>query len=275
MATSGNKNLDDNNNETKMFCRLTLHTLPLTFSLDLAGVTCPSGFYANGLHGTCLTAITRTVTWQDARRQCAQVGGQLVRSDSDAMVDFLTQVIKDNGISVRKFWIDVNDLWEDGEFRRLDGANVTYFRWQNCCDSGVQPNGGSDQGCVIQFVRDLSSDPPPNSWEDKHCISFTGSALCEVWPQTQATIDSKVFEVVAAPPETETHLEILVTMDTVSKAECATACKADNLCDGFATRATLPTDDNCILLTLQEVTMDESRAIAATLAGYTLYRIAY
>ena len=66
----------------------------------------------------------------------------------------------------RRMYIGLNDINYEGNFKWLDGTDVTYHNWH-----GSEPNGGQSENCVMFTSWDLM-------WYDMRCNRKLGS-LCE------------------------------------------------------------------------------------------------
>lgn len=82
---------------------------------------------------------------------------QTLSSDS-LKVPHLVNLIRFAIVRTLEYWIGANDVVTEGEFRWADYSPVTWSIMEN-----RQPNGGTDQNCVLQVQW------TGNTWHDGKC----------------------------------------------------------------------------------------------------------
>ncbi|XP_030838498.1 asialoglycoprotein receptor 2-like, partial [Strongylocentrotus purpuratus] len=89
--------------------------------------------------GKCYKAIMEPLTWFKAKQRCIKMGSIMAVPQSQEELDFLMRLVQP------EFWINCNDLEEEGTWKCQDGAdNVEYRNWRN-----RQPdNSGGSEHCA-------------------------------------------------------------------------------------------------------------------------------
>ncbi|XP_038054633.1 hepatic lectin-like [Patiria miniata] len=106
--------------------------------------------------GKCYKAITESLTWFEAKERCLKMGNFLVVPQSQEETDFLMLLVPETS----KFWINCNDLEEEGNWKCLDGTNEVEYR--NWLPVGGQPdNTGGNEHCAQVH--------PNGKWNDLPC----------------------------------------------------------------------------------------------------------
>jgi hypothetical protein len=118
-----------------------------------APIQCPSGFTAMP-SGSCHAEGGALSTWLGAELDCELRGGHLVIPDSPA-----------EAMEIRNpRWIGVTDRVEEGTYRTVTGAIVSFTFW-----GAAEPNGGLSN-CVHTGLQ--------GRWQDGPC-EFPFSFVCE------------------------------------------------------------------------------------------------
>ncbi|KAM9730798.1 C-type lectin domain family 17, member A isoform 3-T3 [Dama dama] len=97
--------------------------LELRGLLDCTRVTCPEGWLP--FQGKCYYFSPSTKTWDEARTFCQENYSHLVIISNSDEQDF---VAKAHG-SPRVYWLGLNDINVEGDWRWLDGSPVTLSFW--------------------------------------------------------------------------------------------------------------------------------------------------
>ena len=107
--------------------------------------------------------------WNTAKENCREVGGELVKIESEAE----NQFIKTEYLSARgRYWIGLSDLDYNGQWEWTDGTGLTdYAKW----NSG-QPKNNNDQQCITILNFDWFNV----EWNDYFCWEELGY-ICEKW----------------------------------------------------------------------------------------------
>ncbi|XP_038054621.1 galactose-specific lectin nattectin-like [Patiria miniata] len=76
--------------------------------------------------GKCYKAITAHLPWAEAKEECVKMGSIMVVPQSQEETDFLV------GLLPTRFWINCNDLGQEGTWRCEDGIDEVEFRnWES------------------------------------------------------------------------------------------------------------------------------------------------
>ncbi|KAB0366865.1 hypothetical protein FD754_011021 [Muntiacus muntjak] len=97
--------------------------LELRGLLDCTRVTCPEGWLP--FQGKCYYFSPSTKTWDEARTFCQENYSHLVIISNSDEQDF---VAKAHG-SPRVYWLGLNDINVEGDWRWLDGSPITLSFW--------------------------------------------------------------------------------------------------------------------------------------------------
>ncbi|XP_038058764.1 tetranectin-like [Patiria miniata] len=106
--------------------------------------------------GKCYKAITESLTWFQAKDECIKMGGVLVAPQTQEETDFLVR------LQPPRFWINCNDIREEGIWECQDGPREVEFR--NWATENHQPDNGKgieDCGEVVPY--------PAGKWNDAEC----------------------------------------------------------------------------------------------------------
>ena len=101
------------------------------------------------------------MAWDDARQFCEKKGAHLVDIDSLAEQKIVTDIVDVAGIRA-SFWIAVNDLESENDFRASDGSKQEFFNWDD-----KEPNDEYSEDCVEVYEK--SSSKKLSKWNDKYC----------------------------------------------------------------------------------------------------------
>ena len=108
------------------------------------------------------------VDWEDARAGCRDVGYELATIDGAEEQAFVWDKASAGGEA--GYWIGINDVASEGDYRWSDGTPVTFTAWFE-----GQPNdgaAGASEDCGF-MTRDLDG-----AWSDGTC-SLSFGAICE------------------------------------------------------------------------------------------------
>ncbi|XP_043988842.1 CD209 antigen-like protein C [Gambusia affinis] len=131
--------------------------------------TCPAGWMM--FNYSCYFLSTSSGSWDKAREDCRNRGGDLVVINDDDEQDFLSTIIK------KYTWIGLTDIETEGSWKWVDGTPLTQLLnkyWAN-----KQPdNGGGDpqwgeEDCALILTTKL--------WNDLKC-SDSQQWICEKDP---------------------------------------------------------------------------------------------
>ncbi|KAM4888618.1 C-type lectin domain family 17, member A isoform 2-T2 [Thomomys bottae] len=122
--------------------------------VDCGRVTCPDGWLP--FEGKCYYFSSTTASWGEARKFCQESYSHLVIVNSFAEHDFISKV---HG-SPRVYWLGLNDLEQEGEWRWLDGSPVTLSFWDP-----QEPNDLNGEDCA--------SMNRGGTWNDLACAKTT------------------------------------------------------------------------------------------------------
>ena len=96
------------------------------------------------------------MAWDDARQFCEKKGAHLVDIDSLAEQKIVTDIVDVAGIRA-SFWIAVNDLESENDFRASEGSKQEFFDWYF-----GEPNDASGEDCVEVYTKSWK-------WNDQSC----------------------------------------------------------------------------------------------------------
>ena len=124
------------------------------------------------------------MTWHDARQFCMIRGSHLVDVDSMDENNFVANMVHSAGIKTN-FWIGLNDLVSEMNFRASDGSQPKFFNW-----NGVEPNEQGDEDCAEVYAN--------TKWNDKNCMQKR-SFVCE---KSEGTRDNNfIFQIILFYPQ--------------------------------------------------------------------------
>ncbi|XP_028395191.1 uncharacterized protein LOC114519267 isoform X2 [Dendronephthya gigantea] len=112
------------------------------------------------------------LTWQDAEKNCRRLGGNnchLASVNSQEEQDFLSFLIK--GSKSRDFWIGLNDLGTEAEYKWTDGSLYNYANWNS-----KEPNDFNRQEDCVHLI-------PDGKWNDHHC-QLKLSFVCKTYNES-------------------------------------------------------------------------------------------
>ncbi|XP_023340798.1 perlucin-like protein isoform X2 [Eurytemora carolleeae] len=106
------------------------------YSTTTTGTTttagCPEG-WINGLYSGCFLPIHQAtgVNWLQATQVCEEVGGVLAEIYDPSVQDFLKSILQfeENIIGKYDWWLALNDIGHEGEFRWSNENYSTYRNW--------------------------------------------------------------------------------------------------------------------------------------------------
>jgi len=125
---------------------------------------CPQGWTA--YRWKCFSAVmVLRWTWNQAKSQCEQLGGSLVRIEDQSEQAFLTASF---GLTAGNYWTDLNEA--DGQFRFTNSLAPTFTNWgQN------QPASLGGSSCVVINMT------AHGQWHNIDCqVTEQTYSICEV-----------------------------------------------------------------------------------------------
>ena len=108
-------------------------------------------------------------TWQQARDVCIRKGAHLVDIDSEEENTFVANFADTGGLIVN-YWIGVNDLDSENDFRGSDGSTHKFFNWRE-----GEPNNSKEEDCIEVIRKAWSLE---SKWNDIDC-SESRPFVCE------------------------------------------------------------------------------------------------
>ncbi|XP_045167327.1 perlucin-like protein [Mercenaria mercenaria] len=124
---------------------------------------CKSGWMKFG--ESCYLFSTEHRSWVSSKAYCESVGAQLVKVTNDAEHQFIRQIISSKDENY--FWIGARYNSTVGEYRWIDGTNVTFNGWS----PGLP---GTQKGCV-DYLRTFNW-----LWNShSNCVSTYCPCICE------------------------------------------------------------------------------------------------
>ncbi|XP_071803954.1 perlucin-like protein [Asterias amurensis] len=167
-------------------------------------MVCPFGWESWG--GSCYKLLEETMTWQEGRLKCQEMGGEMVAPSSLEENNYLLSKTIGNCIL-----INCNDLEIEGQWV-CTPDNGGYMNW-----NAYEPNGGTRENCTV-LVPSWSG-----KWNDVLC-----SKICHVICKGEE-VKLKQWRLLASCLIGHTLREI----PTSNVRACATECHYDARCRSF------------------------------------------
>ncbi|XP_071536594.1 C-type lectin domain family 7 member A-like [Panulirus ornatus] len=103
------------------------------------------------MSGRCIVVLDKiTGSWANMRKQCNNLGGDLLKVDDANFMADLIQYINAHPFNAGRYWIGASDLGHEGNWRWPDGSLVrlgTPF-WGDYGEHLQQPDDGIHENCV-------------------------------------------------------------------------------------------------------------------------------
>ncbi|CAG2219741.1 unnamed protein product [Mytilus edulis] len=122
----------------------------------------------------CLLFVEHQVSWDDARKSCRSLGGDLVMIKDSAKQKFILDSLIFEHWNTQNIWIGATDKAKEGDWRWIDGSQVTYGNFAN--GQGNNHNtrrfifsDGSNEDCALIRRSD------GGLWHDYPCALGLGS----------------------------------------------------------------------------------------------------
>ncbi|XP_063410231.1 perlucin-like protein [Mytilus trossulus] len=74
----------------------------------------------------CLLFVEHELSWDDARKSCRSLGGDLVMIKDSAKQKFILDSLIFEHWNTQNMWIGATDKAKEGDWRWIDGSSVTY-----------------------------------------------------------------------------------------------------------------------------------------------------
>ncbi|XP_038058765.1 lactose-binding lectin l-2-like [Patiria miniata] len=114
--------------------------------------------------GKCYTSIMEHLSWSEAKDECTKIGSVLVAPRSQEETDFLMQLLPP------EFWINCNDIVEEGTWKCQDGTDEVGFR--NWDPVNSEPNNArGNENCAV-------TTSAVGEWNDMPC-DWQRAAICK------------------------------------------------------------------------------------------------
>eukprot|EP00640_Fibrocapsa_japonica_P007384 CAMPEP_0113949828 /NCGR_PEP_ID=MMETSP1339-20121228/77778_1 /TAXON_ID=94617 /ORGANISM="Fibrocapsa japonica" /LENGTH=190 /DNA_ID=CAMNT_0000957435 /DNA_START=26 /DNA_END=595 /DNA_ORIENTATION=- /assembly_acc=CAM_ASM_000762 len=118
---------------------------------------------------TYILHMSTLVPFANAKAACESSlkDGHLVYIEDSGEQEFMHSLMNAAGATNAKAWIGLVDMFEEGDFKLLDGTSPSFTHW-----APGQPDNNGDQDCVaiFQFLD--------NEWVDADCSKGYGY-ICE------------------------------------------------------------------------------------------------
>ncbi|KAI8514629.1 hypothetical protein Bbelb_072200 [Branchiostoma belcheri] len=131
---------------------------------------CPMGW--SGYKNHCYKLVKRAAKWEEAKKQCEQLGANLASITSRGEANFINTIITDGKWGVHFVWFGLHR--NDGFEKFTDGTKVSYKNWET-----GQPNdkrhlfsGYKGQDCVGIYSktgRGIHTPVHKGQWNDDQC----------------------------------------------------------------------------------------------------------
>ncbi|XP_071145011.1 uncharacterized protein [Mytilus edulis] len=121
----------------------------------------------------CLLFVEHELSWDDARKSCRSLGGDLVTVKDSAKEKFILDSLRLEHWNAANVWIGATDRAKEGDWRWIDGSQVTYRHFANGQgnnhDTGFLFAGGSNEDCALIRRSD------GGLWHDYPCHPIVGN----------------------------------------------------------------------------------------------------
>ena len=97
--------------------------------------------------------VLKWLPWHQARAHCQSLGGELASFHSRAELELVANMRRDRGIKADRFWIGLNDVDEEGNFKWSDATAVNFSLW-----NPGEPNNHFNEDCAGYVF------PPDGTW---------------------------------------------------------------------------------------------------------------
>ena len=129
---------------------------------------CPVDWHQHG--ETCYLPITELMSWQKARKMCADQQAQLAlppsQMEQDAVWGMFLEITKGN--VARHIWFGCNDIAEEGKFRPCPLRGDDSGAYENWKDGQPDNDNGADCAAMINEAR--------GRWGDRPCTELNFAA---------------------------------------------------------------------------------------------------
>ncbi|XP_071147438.1 uncharacterized protein [Mytilus edulis] len=162
----------------------------------------------------CLLFVEHELSWDDARKSCRSLGGDLVTVKDSGKEKFILDSLRLEHWNAANVWIGLTDRAKEGDWRWIDGSRVAYGHFAkgqgNNHNTGFLFAGGSNEDCALIRRSD------GGLWHDYPCNPIVGNLgyhytyACEFPKSTMAP------STITMAPTTTTMAPTTTTMATTS-----------------------------------------------------------
>ncbi|XP_071809236.1 perlucin-like protein [Asterias amurensis] len=171
---------------------------------------CPSGWESWG--GSCYKLLEGTMTWQDGRFKCQEMGGEMVAPSSLEENNYILSKTLDY------VWINCNDIKVEGQWD-CTPDNGGYRNWNPL----HRPHGGTSRNCA-ELIPSWGG-----KWSDYPCSKSDDHVICKGKEVVATQAKLKQWRLFASCLTGHTLREI----PTSNVRACATECDYDPICRSF------------------------------------------
>ncbi|XP_015256525.1 PREDICTED: C-type lectin domain family 4 member E-like [Cyprinodon variegatus] len=136
---------------------------------------CEAGWELHG--GNCYYFSTNKSSWENGRRLCKDLEGDLVKIDSRDeqifLAERLKELMKDDD---DKFWIGLTDSAEEGRWLWVDGSLLNESFWKDQEPDNLSKDGASQADCGR--MGEKKGVDNLKSWFDISCL-YLQKSICE------------------------------------------------------------------------------------------------
>jgi len=147
----------------------------LVISISIDDVVSQSKWVTDATTGKQYTVLeTSTLDFDENTQTCASYNAILPEPRTEEENNFL------DSLNAQTFPLGLTDKEEEGVWRwDSDGALVNWQYWANFRTYGPDPNGGTNENCVVMVKYVLENDilTSSASWVDIKCHNITSSAI--------------------------------------------------------------------------------------------------
>ncbi|XP_076086405.1 lithostathine-1-like isoform X2 [Mytilus galloprovincialis] len=121
----------------------------------------------------CLLFVEHELSWDDARKSCRSLGGDLVTVKDSGKEKFILDSLRLEHWNAANVWIGATDRAKEGDWRWIDGSHLAYGHFAkgqgNNHNTGFLFAGGSNEDCALIRRSD------GGLWHDYPCHPIVGN----------------------------------------------------------------------------------------------------
>ena len=130
--------------------------------------------------------IDEIVSYSDAKQRCSDLGGDLVKINSQEENEFVLQLARKGIDSANQVWIGLELLESNDDTKDFYWSDLSvpvYINW-----APGEPNGGDNEPCGQMYVAGHENNLPRKAsgyWNDISCVAQSGQPngiVCKLLP---------------------------------------------------------------------------------------------